>query len=185
MAAQIRRLAIRSDEVVRRDVDVEREVHPAAARRQRPVERLGLAPGPRKAVEHGAAAGVGGRETLEEDVDDGVVGHELAAAHVPVGGTAERRARGDRGAEQVAGRQHRHAEAPGQDRRLRPLPGARCAEKDHTVIVNPVAPQMASPAEGAAEDGSERTSRCVSARPEAATHGWAARCGAVVAGTVI
>jgi hypothetical protein len=43
---------------------------------------------------------------------------------------------------------------------------------------------MASPAEGAAEDAHERTSRCVSARPEAATHGWAAMCGAVVDDTV-
>jgi hypothetical protein len=44
---------------------------------------------------------------------------------------------------------------------------------------------MASPAEGAVEDAHERTPRCVSARPEAATHGWAARCGAVVDDTVV
>jgi hypothetical protein len=43
---------------------------------------------------------------------------------------------------------------------------------------------MASPAEGAAEDTGERTPTCVSAGPEAATHGWAARCGANVTGTV-
>jgi hypothetical protein len=51
--------------------------------------------------------------------------------------------------------------------------------------LNPVAPLMASPAEGAAEDAPERASTCVSARPEAATHGWAAKCGAVVDDTVI
>jgi hypothetical protein len=44
---------------------------------------------------------------------------------------------------------------------------------------------MASPAEGAVEDAYERTSGCVSARPEAATHGWAAMCGAVVDDTDI
>jgi hypothetical protein len=50
-------------------------------------------------------------------------------------------------------------------------------------VVNLVAPRMASPAESAAEDARQRTSMCVSARPEAPTRGWAARCGAEVCAT--
>ena len=108
----------------------ERQVDPAAARRERAVERLGLAARPRKPVEDGAARRVGGRQALEEDVDDRLVGHELPAAHVPVGRPTQRRSGRDRGAQQVARREDRHAQALGQDRRLGPLPGARGAEKD-------------------------------------------------------
>ena len=118
------------DEVLERDVDVARLVDPPSGLGERRVERLGLDLGPREAVEDRAPDGVLRPETVEEDADDGFVRDQLAAAHVAVGLATERRAGGDRGAQQVARCQDRDAEPLRQRRRLRALPGARRPEQD-------------------------------------------------------
>ena len=81
-------------------------------------------------------------ESLEEDVDDRVVGDELAAAHVPVGRGPERRPRRHRGAQEIAGSEDRNPEMLGQDRRLRPLPGPRSTEQDDDRHSNPGGAQV-------------------------------------------
>ena len=93
------------------------------------VERLGLDARPREPVEDRAAPRVRLLEPVEEDADDRVVGHELAAGHVAVGLTPERRARGHGRAEQLAGAEDRHAEMVGDDRSLGALSGARRPEE--------------------------------------------------------
>ena len=120
------------DEVLGGHVDEDRSIDAPARLGQRGIEGLGLDPCPREAVENGPGAGIGLFQTIEEDAHDRLVRHELAAAHVPIGLTTERRALGDRGPEQVARREHRHAEVAGEDRRLRSLARSRRAEEhDH------------------------------------------------------
>ena len=118
------------DEVFLGDVDEQGDVDPLGAGREGPIECLGLAARSREAIEDGPLVGVVGRQPLEEDVHDRVVGHELAATHVPVGDGAEWRPGSDRRPQQVTRGEDRDPEMTGEDGRLRPLPGARRAKKD-------------------------------------------------------
>ena len=118
------------DEVLERDVDVGGAVDPASGFRQRGVERLGLDPRPREAVEDRPVDGVRRLEPVEEDAHDGVVRDELTATHVAVGLASERRAVGDGRPQQVARGEDRDTEPGRQRRRLGPLAGPRSAQQD-------------------------------------------------------
>ena len=113
-----------------RDLDVRRDVHPAAAVGEGLVEDLGLSGVAREAVEQDALRGVRLGQPLEEHVDRHRIGDEFAAVHVALGGEAQRRPVADGGPEQVAGGDVGQAEPLGQDLGLRPLAGAGGAEKD-------------------------------------------------------
>ena len=118
------------DQVLERDVDVAGEVDPPARLGQRRVERLGLDLRAREPVEDRATDAVGRLETVEEDPHDRVVGHELAAAHVPVGLATEGAPLGDGGTQQIARGKHRDAKSCRERRRLCPLPCPRSAQQD-------------------------------------------------------
>jgi len=98
---------------------------PTARLAERTVEGDCLDARPREPVEDRPSLGVRLLEALEEDPDHRVVRDELAPAHIPVRLSPERRPGRGRRAKQVTGRQDRHPECPGQDRRLSPLPGPR------------------------------------------------------------
>jgi len=118
------------DEVLDRHLDVAGSIDAAARLAERAVERLGLDARPWEAVEHGAIGRIGGFEAVEEDAHDGVVGHELAATHVPVSFATERRAGRDGGAEERTRCQDRDTESVGDRRRLGPLPRPRRTQQD-------------------------------------------------------
>src|SRR4051794_7694814 len=90
-------------DVVGRHVDEERRAQAAAHALERLVERLRLLGRAREAVEQEAVRGVLVAEAIEDHADDHVVGHELAAVHVPLGLAAQVRALLHRRAQDVAG----------------------------------------------------------------------------------
>src|SRR5205823_5953775 len=81
-------------------------------------------------VEDRARRRVGLLETIEEDADDRLVGHELAAAHVAIRLTAQRRALGDGGPKKVARGEHRNTEVRRDDRSLGPFSRSRRTQED-------------------------------------------------------
>ena len=118
-----------ADDLVRGHVDVDREVDLLLAVGERVVERLRLRPVAREAVEDRARGGVGLVEPAEQHADRDVVGDQLTALHEPARLETDRRAVPDGGPEQVAGGHVRDPELLGQQRRLRPLAGARRPEQ--------------------------------------------------------
>ena len=130
-----------ADELVRRDVDQHGDPDARVARSARAsssAPRLHV--GPREAVEDHAAVGVGPAEPVEQQADGDLVGHELARVHVAPGLDAERRPVADGGPEQVAGGHDRDPQPLGEERRLRPLPGAGRAEEDDDLHLSAGAP---------------------------------------------
>ena len=164
------------NQVVRRDVDVYRQIDPIATTGEGAVERLGLASGPGEPVEDGAERGIVGGQSLQEDTDDRIVGHELSAAHVAVRRRAESRARRDGRPQQIARGEDGNSEPLCQHRRLRPLAGAGSAEEDDHGHSRQ-SPALARPVQGGVEHESERTPRCVSERAETTTPEWPVRAG--------
>ena len=162
------------DEVLERDVDVGGAVDAASGFGQRGVERLGLDPRPRVAVEDRAVDGVRRLEPIEEDAHDGVVRHELAATHVAVGLASERRAVGDGLPQQVARGEDRDAEPSRQRRRLGALARPRGPQQDDDRH-RPTERRTWRAEPGGAADGRERTRGALRDRPAATTRGSAAR----------
>ena len=117
-------------EILERDVDVAREVHPASGLGQCIVERLGLDVRAGEAVEDRAAGRVGRLESIEEDADDGLVRDELATTHVSVRLAPERRVLRDRRPQEVAGGQHGDVESLRHRRCLGALSCPGCPEQD-------------------------------------------------------
>ena len=118
------------DQVLERDVDVAGSIDVPPGVLERVVERLGLDPRPREAIEDRAVGGVGRLEPIEEDADDRLVGDELPAAHEAVRLAPERGALRDGRPQQLAGREDRHAEPGREGRCLGPLPRPRGAQQD-------------------------------------------------------
>jgi hypothetical protein len=118
------------DEVFDRDVDEHGEVNPLVPIGQRTVEGLGLAAGPGEAVEDCAAARIRFVEAVEEDLDDHVVGDQLAGAHDRADLAGDGRIAGRDPAEQVTRTEDRDAEMLPDDRGLGAFSRAWCAEED-------------------------------------------------------
>ena len=118
------------DQRVLVDVQLDDMVERAVPLRQDSVERVRLRLRPRIAVEDDA--GVGG-ERIERFADDArhdLVRHQFARFHHGLRLEADRRARLDRRAQHVAGRQLHHGAAFHQARRLRALARARRAKQN-------------------------------------------------------
>ena len=93
-------------------------------------QRLGLRRGAREAVEDEAVGRLAGVDPLADHADDHLVGDEVAAVHVVLGGLAELGSLAHRGAEDVPGRVVRQLEVLLQALALRALARPRGAEQD-------------------------------------------------------
>jgi hypothetical protein len=120
-----------AQELLARDVEKDHAVEVLAETAQQRVEGLGLGHRAREAVQHVARTGVGPREPLVHQADHDLVGHERALVHEALGLAPERRARGHRLAEHVAGGHLGDAGARGEPPGLGPLARARGPEEDH------------------------------------------------------
>ena len=118
------------------------------------VERLGLREVAREAVEHEAV--LGGRQLVPHERDREVVRDEAAVGEERLDLLAERRPRGDRGAEELARRDVREAVLLGDSPRLRPLPRSLRAQNQHVH-------------DGTASEGSLRSGASSSATPSGAS----------------
>ena len=118
------------DELIGRDIDLERLVDPGAVLVEGTVEGRRLGGRAREAVEDDTVAGVGLGQPVEEHPDRDVVGDQLAALHVSARLETDRAAFPDGRPEQVAGRDVRDGKPLGQDRRLGALAGAGGAQQD-------------------------------------------------------
>ena len=111
-------------------VEGDHEVDLVALVRQHVVERLGLADRARKAVEEDALAGLRLGQAAADDVDDELIGNQVAGRHDPAGLLADRRSAGDLRTQDVPCRQmfqpERVLDLPG----LRALAAPRRAEDD-------------------------------------------------------
>ena len=96
------------------------------------LHRVGLRNRSREAVEQVALRAIRGLQPLAHEPDDDVVGHQAAGIHDLFRGEAERRARLERGAQHVPGRDLRNAVRPGDEGGLRAFAGARGTEEDET-----------------------------------------------------
>ena len=105
-------------------------VQAAATRFQNLVERFGLGRSARIAVEDDAGLGRELVERIADDPGDDLVGDELSRLHHRLGLEPDRRARLDRRAQHVAGRQLLHAAFVDQTLGLGALARARRAQKN-------------------------------------------------------
>ena len=110
------------------DVDLEDVVELDAGR----LERVGLDDRAREAVEEEAGGAVGLGDPLLDEAEDDVVADERARVHHLLGRQAERRSGLDGGAQHVAGRDLRDAEAAADEGGLRSLAGARGTQQDQS-----------------------------------------------------
>ena len=102
-------------------------VETLAALGQHLIHELGLGGGAREPVEHGAVPGLGLRQLVLDEAQDHRVGDERPGVHVPLRFPAERRARLDRRAQDVASGDLGQPEPLGQNLPLRALARAWCA----------------------------------------------------------
>ncbi len=123
-----RRPAIRSSTISvgtsRLEHDVERVVGAEDG-----VELLRLRQRAREAVEDEPALEEVAREAFVDDLDDGVVGHELSGVHVALRLEPRRGAFGRGGAEEVTGGEVLDAVVVGEERGLRAFAGSLLAEQ--------------------------------------------------------
>ena len=89
------------------------------------IERFGLRDGARKAVKYKAVCRVGMVDTVGDNRNHDIVGHQFAAIHDVFDAQSGSRAFRDGVAQHVAGRQLRDRKAVDNSRCLRAFPGAR------------------------------------------------------------
>ncbi len=100
------------------------------------VERVGLRAVAREAVEDEAVAAVLGADAVDDQVDDELVGHQLAAVHVALRGDAQLGAVLHRGAQDVAGCHVGQAKVVLQAGGLRAFAGTRRPEEDEVQLAH-------------------------------------------------
>jgi hypothetical protein len=112
------------------DVEQQHVGEPLAALRQHPVHQGRLRRRARKTVEHRSRPGFGLGELLPDQAENHLVGHELAAVHVPLRLPAKRGARLHGGAQDVARGDLGKPQALGEDAALRALARSRRAKEE-------------------------------------------------------